>query len=142
MNELQQWGIMTDWRHSYFTMMPNYQAMVLRKFGELIRKKMVYRGNRPVFWSIEKQRVLAEDEMVLENEILNCVVLKLPIVKFGKKSREIQKMYPDAKVLVFSNEPWHVAGMQAAGINENILYVLTKWKDEYLIVADKRLSEL
>jgi isoleucyl-tRNA synthetase len=32
--------------------------------------------------------------------------------------------------------------MCAAGINENIPYVLTKWKDEYLIVAERRLGEL
>ena len=29
MTEFSQWGIMTDWRYSYFTMQPEYQAMVL-----------------------------------------------------------------------------------------------------------------
>lgn len=51
-------------------------------------------------------------------------------------------MYPDAKLLVFVNEPWHVAGMQAVGVNEHILYTLAKWRDQYLIVAEKRLGEL
>jgi len=54
MAELQQWGIMTDWRYSYFTMMPSYQAMVLRKFKEFIEKRMVVWGDRPVLWSTEK----------------------------------------------------------------------------------------
>jgi isoleucyl-tRNA synthetase len=64
MNEMQEWGIMADWRYSYFTMMPTYQAMVLRKFSEFIRKGMVFRGDQPVFWSVEKQRILGEEEMV------------------------------------------------------------------------------
>ena len=64
MSELQQWGIMTDWRYSYFTLMPSYQAMVLRVFGQFMRKGLVFRGDRPIFWSVEGQRVLAEDEMI------------------------------------------------------------------------------
>ena len=51
-------------------------------------------------------------------------------------------MYPDTKMLVFCNEPWRITGMNAVGINENIIYVLAKWQNEYLIVAEKRLGEL
>jgi isoleucyl-tRNA synthetase len=142
MNELQQWGIMTDWRYSYFTLMPSYQAMVIRKFGQFMQKGMVTRSDRPVFWSVESQKVLAEDEMVRSTEIIDCVIMKLPITRFGKKAQHVQELYPDAKALVFCSEPWRVVGMNAAAINENVVYVLTKWQDEYLIVAEKRLGEL
>lgn len=53
--------------------------------------------------------------------------MKLPIKRFSKKTKHIQEMYPDAKVLVFCSEPWRATGMRAAGINENIIYVLAKW---------------
>jgi isoleucyl-tRNA synthetase len=43
--------------------------MVLKTFGKLIKKGMVYRGDRPVFWSVQNQRVLAEDEITLKTEI-------------------------------------------------------------------------
>jgi len=52
MNDLKKWGIMTDWRHSYYTMMPEYQAMVLNKFSQFVNKGMVDRSDRPVFWSV------------------------------------------------------------------------------------------
>jgi len=45
-------------------------------------------------------------------------------------------------VLVFCKEPWKVVGMSAATVNENLLYVLAKWREEYVIVAEKRLGEL
>ena len=86
--------------------------------------------------------MLGEDEMELTHEVRDSLVMKLPIKKFGKKSRKIQDLYPEAKVLVFCTEPWHVTGMNAACINENILYVLAKWRKEYVIVAEKRLAEL
>lgn len=52
MNDHKKWGIMTDWRHSYYTMMPEYQAMVLNKFSQLVNKGMIDRSDRPVFWSV------------------------------------------------------------------------------------------
>ena len=116
--------------------------MVLRIFGQFLRKGIVFRGDRPIFWSVEGQRVLAEDEMIRSSEIIDCVIMKLPIKRFTKKTKNIQELYPDAKVLVFCSEPWKVTGIKAAGINENIIYVLTKWQNEYLIVAEKRLGEL
>lgn len=79
------WGIMSDWRLSYFTMMPAYQSMVLKSFAKLIAQGHVFRGDRPVFWSIDNQRVMGEDEMELKTEVLDCVIAKLPIKTFGKK---------------------------------------------------------
>ena len=75
--------------------------------------------------------------MIRSSEIIDCVIMKLPIKRFTKKTKNIQELYPDAKVLVFCSEPWKVTGIKAAGINENIIYVLTKWQNEYLIVAEK-----
>lgn len=35
-----------------------------------------------------------------------------------------------------------MTGMNAIGLNENLLYVLAKWKNEYVIIAERRMSEL
>ena len=61
--------------------------MVLRNFSKLFRKGIVSRGNRPVFWSVEKQKIMSDEEMVLQKELTDCAVMKLPIKRFGKKSR-------------------------------------------------------
>ena len=62
MNDLSKWGILTDFRYSYFTMMPAYEANVLERFADLMDKRMVSRGNRPVFWSVKQQRIMSEDD--------------------------------------------------------------------------------
>lgn len=51
-------------------------------------------------------------------------------------------MYPEAKLLVFCTEPWKMVGMNSVAINEHILYVLAKWRNEYVIMAEHRLGEL
>ena len=65
--------------------------------------------------------------MELKTEVIDCAIMKLPIISFGKKAKHIEEMYPDAKVLVFCTEPWRVTGMNAVGLNENVMYVLAKW---------------
>ena len=55
-----KWGIMTDWRHSYFTMsniilsslVPAYESMVLKSFAKLHDKGLVARKHRTVLWSV------------------------------------------------------------------------------------------
>ncbi len=37
MQDYTQWGIMTDWRYSYLTMMPDYEASVLESLAKLLR---------------------------------------------------------------------------------------------------------
>jgi len=54
MEDYKQWGILTDFRYSSFTMMPLYEANVLERFADLVQKKLVERGNRAVFWSVER----------------------------------------------------------------------------------------
>jgi isoleucyl-tRNA synthetase len=50
-------------------------------------------------------------------------------------------LYPDAKLLVFCTEPWKLTGTQGVAINDKLSYAVGKWKDEYLIIAEKRVSE-
>jgi isoleucyl-tRNA synthetase len=43
---------------------PAYEANVLDRFADLYDKKMIQRGSRPVFWSVNQQRILSEDDFV------------------------------------------------------------------------------
>lgn len=54
MQDLVKWGIMTDWRYSYFTMMPAYESHLLNQFALLTKKGLIFRGQRAVFYSIEQ----------------------------------------------------------------------------------------
>jgi len=39
MQDYTKWGIMTDWRYSYLTMMPDYEASVLEAFSKMLRQR-------------------------------------------------------------------------------------------------------
>ena len=66
--------------------MPSYEAMVLEKFALLMRNNLIYRGSRAVFWSVENQRIMNENEIEETKEVRDCLISKFPIKSFGVKS--------------------------------------------------------
>ena len=38
LEQVESWGLITNWRHSYFTMSLDYELMVLDSFKELLKK--------------------------------------------------------------------------------------------------------
>ena len=70
-----------------------------------------------------------------------AVITKLGIKKFGSKAAKIKKHYPDAKMLVFTEEAWQLCGAKAVAINDRLSYILVKQNEDYLILAEKRLGE-
>lgn len=51
-----------------------------------------------------------EGEIEEVKEVRESVVAKFPIKSFGKKAEKIKQLYPEAKLLVFSTEPWRLTG--------------------------------
>jgi isoleucyl-tRNA synthetase len=93
------------------------------------------------------------DEHQIEEykELIDCAVVKFPIVEFAQNSK-ISQLYDDVKMLVFATEPWKLMGAQAIAINDKIMYALVKCTykghqvgedshSEYLILAEKRIGE-
>jgi len=70
-------------------MMPAYEANVLEKFAEMLDRGMVSRGSRPVFWSVNQQRILSEDDFSHEIALKDSLVTKMPIAHFGPKAEKI-----------------------------------------------------
>ncbi len=56
-------GTLADYKNSYLTMTPDYEAGVLEAFSQLLEKGLVYRDLKPVHWSIENRTALAEAEL-------------------------------------------------------------------------------
>lgn len=51
-NSFKRWGVAADWANPYYTMDKHYVAKELKFFGELFRRKMIYRSFMPVYWSV------------------------------------------------------------------------------------------
>ena len=50
--QFKRLGILADWENPYLTLHKQYEADELRLFADLVEKGFVYRGKKPVYWSI------------------------------------------------------------------------------------------
>lgn len=89
---------------------PSYEANVLERFADMFDKKMIQRGSRPVFWSVSQQRILSEDDFIQSTSLKPCLVSKHKISKFGPKAEKIQRNYPQARLLLFTEDAWQICG--------------------------------
>ncbi len=91
--------------------MPTYEANVLERFADFFDRKMIERGSRPVFWSVNQQRIMSEDDFEERVAIKDSLVAKLKVSKFGPKAEKIQRNYPSAQMLVFTEDAWQICGV-------------------------------
>ncbi|KAG2381368.1 hypothetical protein C9374_006357 [Naegleria lovaniensis] len=84
MKDFKRWGIMGDWDNPYKTMNPMFEAQQLRIFLDMLKKKYIFRGKKPVFWSPSSGTALAESELEYPDVHISksCYIL-FPIVHSG-----------------------------------------------------------
>ena len=51
-SQFKRLGVLGDWENPYLTLNKEYEADELRMFADLVAKGFVYRGKKPVYWSI------------------------------------------------------------------------------------------
>lgn len=50
-NEFRKWNLLGDWSEPYRTLDPTYEAAQLGVFAEMVKKNLIYRDFKPVYWS-------------------------------------------------------------------------------------------
>ncbi|KAG0371186.1 hypothetical protein BGX24_001799, partial [Mortierella sp. AD032] len=61
--EFSSYGVMGDWENGYKTMDKDFETRQLMVFYEMMNKGLIYRANKPVYWSPSSKTALAESEL-------------------------------------------------------------------------------
>ena len=61
--QFKRLGVFGSWEDPYLTLAPGYEADIIRAFGKLVEKGLVYQSKKPVYWSTGAQTALAEAEV-------------------------------------------------------------------------------
>ncbi|MGD0539295.1 MAG: isoleucine--tRNA ligase [Verrucomicrobiota bacterium] len=134
--QFQRLGVLGDWAHPYLTLDKEYEAAELRLFADLVEKGFVYRGKKPVYWSIPCRTALAEAEVEYRDHVSPSIYVKFPV-----------KGQPGTFIVIWTTTPWTLPANLAVAYNKDFEYVkVTKAKgnldEESYIVASCRLKQL
>ncbi|MFN7140677.1 MAG: class I tRNA ligase family protein, partial [Limisphaerales bacterium] len=129
--QFKRLGVLGDWQNPYLTLNKEYEADELRLFADIVEKGFVYRGKKPVYWSIPCRTALAEAEVEYADHISQSIYVKFPVV--GQ---------PNTFVLIWTTTPWTLPANLAVAYNKDFTYQLVKVGDDQIIVFSGLLQTI
>ena len=126
--QFRRLGVFGDWEHPYLTLDPSYEAEIIRTFGRLVEKGLVYRGKKPVLWSTGAQTALAEAEVEYAQRTDPAIYVKFPLVS-GTGALE------GAALVIWTTTPWTLPANVAIAVDARAEYVVGDFGGTTLVVA-------
>ena len=77
--EFKRLGVEGDWEHPYTTMDFFAEAQIARELMKFAANGTLYRGSKPVMWSVVEKTALAEAEVEYEDYTSDTVWVKFPV---------------------------------------------------------------
>jgi isoleucyl-tRNA synthetase len=122
-DEFMRLGGVGDWEHYYSTMSFTAEAQIARELMKFAANGLIYRGSKPVMWSVVEQTVLAEAEVEYEDYVSDQVWVKFPI-----QSSDARKLVA-ASIVIWTTTPWTLPGNRAISFSPKISYGLYEVTD-------------
>src|SRR5437870_3704269 len=130
-SQFKRLGILGDWESPYLTLDKAYEADELRLFADLVEQGFVYRGKKPVYWSIPCRTALAEAEVEYKDHLSQSVFVKFPVID-----------RPGTFIVIWTTTPWTLPANLAVAYNSTFSYSLIHYADEYFIVSTMLLPAI
>ena len=152
-DEFKRLGVEGDWENPYTTMSFPAEAQIARELMKFAANGTLYRGSKPVMWSVVEKTALAEAEVEYEDYTSDTIWAKFPVAfAFGDRVRALNKAYWNTSVVIWTTTPWTIPGNRAIAYSPKISYGLYKvteapadnWAKvgDLLIVADKLADDV
>ncbi len=140
-----KWGIMADWDNAWKTMDKGFEIKQLEVFKEMVKKGLIYRRFKPVYWSPSSQTALAEAELEYRDDhVSTAAYVKYPMRTAPEQLRN--RLSFDMKTLsavIWTTTPWTLPANRAIGFHKDIEYMVTESAVHgRLLLAASRLPEV
>ncbi len=108
--EFKRLGVVGDWDHPYTTMSYPAEAQIAREIFKFVASGLLYRGSKPVMWSVVEKTALAEAEVEYEDHVSDTIFVAFPVES------------EDASIVIWTTTPWTIPGNRAIAFSRRIPY--------------------
>ena len=158
--EFKRLGVEGDWDHPYTTMDFFAEAQIARELMKFAANGTLYRGSKPVMWSVVEKTALAEAEVEYEDYVSDQVWVKFPVARAELENASDEDATAlgfnlvalGASVVIWTTTPWTLPGNRAISFSPKIgygVYRVTEapvdnWAKpgDTFILADKLAAEV
>ena len=114
--EFQRLGVIGDWDNPYTTMHYHAEAQIVRELGKFLENGGIYKGHRPVLWSVVEKTALADAEVEYQDHKSTTIYTCFPIEKSSEPK------FSDHSIVIWTTTPWTIPGNRALAVHEDIDY--------------------
>ena len=126
--EFKRLGISGEWDNPYLTMSFDAEAKIVEEFQKFLMNGSLYRGSKPVMWSVVEKTALAEAEVEYHDHTSHTIWVKFPVAKGGALE--------EASIVIWTTTPWTIPANRAISYSPNIAYGLYEAAGAKLVLAD------
>jgi isoleucyl-tRNA synthetase len=155
-DEFQRLGVIGDWENPYLTMSFAAEAQIAREIMKFAASSTLYRGSKPVMWSVVEKTALAEAEVEYEDIVSDAIYVAFPIKsaydKYEKRLPADQLGLDTTSILIWTTTPWTLPANRAISFSWKIKYGRYRvtasspenWakQDHIYIIADSLAAEV
>src|ERR1700680_4879801 len=123
-DEFKRLGVEGDWENPYTTMDYAAEAQIARELMKFAANGTLYRGSKPVMWSVVEKTALAEAEVEYEDYVSDQVWVKFPVRRSVAETSNVNRNLAAASIVIWTTTPWTIPGNRAISYSPKIEYGL------------------
>ena len=119
--EFKRLGVLGDWDHPYLTMTHEAEAEIVKELHAVLMSGYLYKGLKPVQWSVVEKTALAEAEIEYKDKTSSSLYVLFPLV-----SNKITGREDTVSALIWTTTPWTLPANRAIAYQEDAIYALVQ----------------
>src|ERR1700722_7925094 len=116
--QFKRLGVVGDWDNPYTTMAFSAEAQIVREIGKFLLNGGLYKGAKPVLWSVVEQTALADAEVEYADHRSTTVWVRFPVAKPSRPSLR------HAAAVIWTTTPWTLPGNRAIAYSPDLEYAV------------------
>ncbi|MFM2128942.1 MAG: isoleucyl-tRNA synthetase ileS, partial [Pseudomonadota bacterium] len=156
-DEFRRLGVQGDWDNPYTTMTNEAEAAIIEELGKFVLNGGLFRGFKPVMWSVVEKTSLAEAEVEYEDHTSNTIWVRFPVVhppaayyrsspdrdpnsgnvavggpntaQVAQRAGDVVIAVSDASVVIWTTTPWTLPANRAVAFGADIDYVVIEVRE-------------
>ncbi|GAB5387484.1 MAG: isoleucine--tRNA ligase [Alphaproteobacteria bacterium] len=133
--EFERLGVAGDWDNPYTTMTPDAEADIVAELHKFAQNGGLYKGVRPIMWSVVEKTALADAEMEYHDHKSHTIWVRFPVVTAGHAALD------GASIVIWTTTPWTIPGNRAvacgAGYDYGVYQVDELGEHSKAVVGEK-----
>jgi len=139
--EFRRLGIEGDFDRPYTTMNFHAESRIAGELLKLAMSGQLYRGSKPIMWSVVERTALAEAEVEYHEVESDTIWVKFPVkylvggagpawggieLSIPPTDEEMHHVFPGDFVVIWTTTPWTIPGNRAISFSSRVRYGLYK----------------